>query len=116
MKIQSITKQLKKFENQIKLMNNINFTAKFGGATGNFNAHHVAFPEHNWVKFANKFIENLGMKRQYTTTQIEHYDNLAALMDNIKRINNILIEICFNLNCITFIKLILDYQNIFDNF
>ena len=73
-------------------MNNINFTAKFGGATGNFNAHHVAFPEHNWVKFANKFIENLGMKRQYTTTQIEHYDNLAALMDNIKRINNILID------------------------
>ena len=71
----------------------IPYTAKFGGATGNFNAHHVAFPEVNWVDFANEFIDNaLGISRQQTTTQIEHYDNLAALMNNISRINTILLD------------------------
>ena len=81
-------------EKQIELMNNIPFSAKFGGATGNFNAHHVAFPEINWRKFGNNFVANsLGLKRQQTTTQIEHYDNLAALMDSIKRINNIFIDL-----------------------
>jgi len=81
-------------EKQIELMNNIPFSAKFGGATGNFNAHHVAFPEINWKEFGNDFVENnLGLKRQQTTTQIEHYDNLAALMDSIKRINNIFIDL-----------------------
>tara|TARA_B100001094_G_scaffold48685_1_gene44036 strand:- start:144 stop:1487 length:1344 start_codon:yes stop_codon:yes gene_type:complete len=81
-------------EKQIELMNSIPFSAKFGGATGNFNAHHVAFPEINWKEFGNNFVENsLGLKRQQTTTQIEHYDNLAALMDSLKRINNIFIDL-----------------------
>ena len=81
-------------EKQIELMNSIPFSAKFGGATGNFNAHHVAFPELNWKEFGNNFVENsLELKRQQTTTQIEHYDNLAALMDSIKRINNIFIDL-----------------------
>ena len=85
---------VERVEKQIELMNNIPFSAKFGGATGNFNAHHVAFPEINWKDFGNDFVENnLGLKRQQTTTQIEHYDNLAALMDSIKRINNIFIDL-----------------------
>jgi len=85
---------IERVEKQIELMNNIPFSAKFGGATGNFNAHHVAFPEINWKEFGNDFVENsLGLKRQQTTTQIEHYDNLAALMDSIKRINNIFIDL-----------------------
>ena len=85
---------VERVEKQIELMNNIPFSAKFGGATGNFNAHHVAFPEINWKEFGNDFVENsLGLKRQQTTTQIEHYDNLAALMDSIKRINNIFIDL-----------------------
>ena len=85
---------VERVEKQIELMNSIPFSAKFGGATGNFNAHHVAFPEINWKEFGNNFVENsLELKRQQTTTQIEHYDNLAALMDSIKRINNILIDL-----------------------
>ena len=85
---------VERIENQITLLNNIPFSAKFGGATGNFNAHHVAYPNHNWKEFANNFVKNsLGLKRQQTTTQIEHYDNLAALMDCIKRINNIFIDL-----------------------
>ena len=85
---------LERVEKQIELMNSIPFSAKFGGATGNFNAHHVAFPEINWKEFGNNFVENsLGLKRQQTTTQIEHYDNLAALRDSIKRINNIFIDL-----------------------
>ena len=84
---------VERIENQIKLLNNIPFSAKFGGATGNFNAHHVSYPEFNWVEFGNNFVNNrLGLTRQQTTTQIEHYDNLSALMDCIKRINNILID------------------------
>ena len=70
-------------------------TAKFGGATGNFNAHHIAFPKTNWIKFANEFVENiLGLQRSQFTTQIEHYDNLAASFDCMKRINTILIDLC----------------------
>src|SRR5690606_32065438 len=73
----------------------IPFSAKFGGATGNFNAHHVAYPETDWVAFGNKFVnETLGLARSQTTTQIEHYDNFAASCDAIKRINNILIDLC----------------------
>jgi adenylosuccinate lyase len=67
---------------------------QFGGATGNFNAHAVAFPAVNWNEFANHFIANLGLARQQVTTQIEHYDNMAALMDAAKRINNILLDFC----------------------
>jgi len=69
------------------------YSAKFGGATGNFNAHHLAFPETDWVAFANEFVnDTLGLQRSQTTTQIEHYDNLARLFDAMKRINNILID------------------------
>ena len=86
---------VERLENQIQLFSYIPFTAKFGGATGNFNAHHVAFPKHNWVKFANDFLENeLGLQRQQYTTQIEHFDTLAAHFDAIKRINTILIDFC----------------------
>jgi adenylosuccinate lyase len=73
----------------------IPFTGKFGGATGNLNAHYVAYPETDWVTFANNFLENsLGIDRQQTTTQIEHYDDLAALFDCLSRINTILIDLC----------------------
>ena len=79
---------------QLKQMRAIPFSAKFGGATGNFNAHHVAFPDHDWVLFANNFVHtNLGLDRSQTTTQIEHYDNLAALFDCMKRINTIILDL-----------------------
>jgi len=84
---------IERIEKQIQLLDTIPFSAKFGGATGNFNAHHVAFPEIDWVSFANSYTTDaLGLERQQTTTQIEHYDNLAALMDNISRINTILVD------------------------
>jgi adenylosuccinate lyase len=86
---------VERLENQIQLFSYIPFTAKFGGATGNLNAHHVAFPKYNWIKFANEFVENkLGLQRQQYTTQIEHYDTLAAHFDAIKRINSIIIDLC----------------------
>jgi adenylosuccinate lyase len=67
--------------------------AKFGGATGNFNAHHIAYPNIDWVKFANEFVSDLGLQRSQTTTQIEHYDFLAALCDALKRLNTVLIDL-----------------------
>jgi adenylosuccinate lyase len=86
---------VERLENQIQLFSYIPFTAKFGGATGNFNAHAVAYPKYNWIKFANDFVENkLGLQRQQYTTQIEHYDVLAAHFDAVKRINTILIDLC----------------------
>ncbi len=86
---------VERLENQIQLFSYIPFTAKFGGATGNFNAHHIAYAKYNWVKFANDFTENkLGLQRQQYTTQIEHYDVLAAHFDAVKRINTILIDFC----------------------
>jgi adenylosuccinate lyase len=79
---------------QLNQLKSIPYSAKFGGATGNFNAHFVAFPEKDWVAFANDFVGNyLGLSRSQTTTQIEHYDNLAALFDCLKRINTILIDL-----------------------
>ena len=79
---------------QLALLETIPFSAKFGGATGNFNAHHAAFPGIDWVMFANKFVnQTLGLERCQTTTQIEHYDNMAAFFDNLKRINTILIDL-----------------------
>ncbi|MDA3883576.1 MAG: adenylosuccinate lyase [Bacteroidales bacterium] len=73
----------------------IPFSAKFGGATGNFNAHTIAYPDINWVGFGNHFVnEVLGLSRSQTTTQIEHYDNIAALCDASKRINTILVDLC----------------------
>ena len=84
-----------RLQSQLELFKHIPFTAKFGGATGNFNAHVVAYPKTDWIKFADQFVENkLGLKRQQSTTQIEHYDMLAAHFDNIKRINTILIDLC----------------------
>ncbi len=78
---------------QIKRLKSIPVSGKFGGATGNFNAHQIAFPEIDWVAFANSFLtEKLGIERQQTTTQIEHYDELAARFDAMKRINTILID------------------------
>ncbi|MEO5944067.1 MAG: adenylosuccinate lyase [Ferruginibacter sp.] len=86
---------VERIESQVQLFSYIPFTAKFGGATGNLNAHHVAYPKFNWVKFANDFVENkLNLQRQQYTTQIEHYDTLAAHFDAVKRINTILIDLC----------------------
>lgn len=79
---------------QVKQLKAIPHSAKFGGATGNFNAHFVAYPKIDWNKFADKFTEGLGLTRSQITTQIEHYDNLASLFDAQKRINNILIDLC----------------------
>ncbi len=85
---------IERIEKQLAQVKAVPFSAKFGGATGNLNAHHVAYPEYNWVEFANNYVNNgLGLDRSQTTTQIEHYDNLAALFDGLKRINNILIDL-----------------------
>jgi adenylosuccinate lyase len=82
-----------RIDGQIKYFGQIPYSAKFGGATGNFNAHKVAYPEIDWITFANNFVnEELGLQRSHPTTQIEHYDNLAALFDNMRRINVILID------------------------
>lgn len=83
---------VERIENQIEQFIGIPFTGKFGGATGNFNAHHVAYPKHDWIKLANEFVSKIGLTRQQHTTQIEHYDNLAAHFDCMKRINNILMD------------------------
>ncbi len=83
-----------RLDNQFNLLKTIPFSGKFGGATGNLNAHYIAYPQINWVKFANDFLKNsLGIFRQQTTTQIEHYDYLAAYFDNLKRINTILLDL-----------------------
>ena len=79
---------------QLKLMASVPFAAKFGGATGGFNAHRLSYPEINWKRFADDFVASLGLKRSHPTTQIEHYDHLAALFDGWKRINTILIDLC----------------------
>jgi adenylosuccinate lyase len=82
-----------RIQKQLDLIKTIPHSSKFGGATGNFNAHHVAYPEIKWTDFADLFVEKyLGLVRSHPTTQIEHYDNLAALFDNLKRINTILID------------------------
>lgn len=77
---------------QTELLAQLPHSAKFGGATGNFNAHQVAFPQVNWVSFANALVNRFGLSRSQITTQIEHYDNLAALLDNLRRINTILVD------------------------
>jgi len=82
-----------RLDGQIKYFGQIPYSAKFGGATGNFNAHKAAYPEIDWISFANDFVnEQLGLQRSHPTAQIEHYDNLAALFDNMRRINIILID------------------------
>ncbi|MEZ4937469.1 MAG: adenylosuccinate lyase [Crocinitomicaceae bacterium] len=89
--IQVFTERL---EVQLEQLKNVAYSSKFGGATGNFNAHKAAFPSYDWVKFANHFVnETLGLSRSQTTTQIEHYDNLAALFDAMKRVNTIILDL-----------------------
>ena len=85
---------VERIENQVEQFIGIPFSAKFGGATGNFNAHHIAFPKMDWIKMGNEFVTQLGLNRQQFTTQIEHYDNLASHFDCMKRINNILADFC----------------------
>lgn len=86
---------IERLEGQWDLFSGIPYAAKFGGATGNFNAHHIAFPDVDWVRFANDFVQKkLGLHRMQFTTQIEHYDHLAAQFDALKRINTILIDCC----------------------
>ena len=86
---------VERIENQVQLFSQIPYAAKFGGATGNFNAHAIAFPKKDWISLSNEFVQNvLELQRLQFTTQIEHYDNLAAHFDAIKRINNILTDLC----------------------
>ncbi|MBI5858605.1 MAG: adenylosuccinate lyase [Sphingobacteriales bacterium] len=85
---------VERIENQVEQFIGIPFSGKFGGATGNFNAHHAAFPKVDWIKLSNEFLNKLGLHRQQFTTQIEHYDNLAAHFDCMKRVNNILVDLC----------------------
>ncbi|RYZ23532.1 MAG: adenylosuccinate lyase [Chitinophagaceae bacterium] len=86
---------VERIQNAVDLLLQIPLSAKFGGATGNFNAHFVAYPKKDWIALANEFVEErLGLQRQQFTTQIEHYDNLAAGFDAMKRVNTILIDLC----------------------
>lgn len=84
---------VERIERQFDLLEAIPYSAKFGGATGNFNAHNVAYPKVDWMNFGNRFVDSLGLKRSRHTTQIEHYDNLAATFDGLKRLNTILIDL-----------------------
>jgi len=83
-----------RIQQQLKQLKSMPHSAKFGGATGNFNAHAITYPKTDWNKFADKFVSELGLTRSQITTQIEHYDNLAAQLDAMKRINTILIDLC----------------------
>lgn len=83
---------VERIQDQIEQFIGVPFTGKFGGATGNFNAHHAAFPHINWIRFGNELLASLGLTRQQHTTQIEHYDQLAAQFDAMRRINTILID------------------------
>jgi len=86
---------IERLEGQLALLKQIPHSCKFGGATGNMNAHLVTYPDHDWRAFANRFCESrLGLKRQYYTTQIEHYDNMGAIFDTVKRIDTILLDFC----------------------
>ena len=84
---------VERLEEQMRLLFNIPFAAKFGGATGNFNAHHVAYPKINWKEFGSNFVTSLGLQHSFPTTQIEHYDHFAAFFDALKRINTIIIDL-----------------------
>ncbi|MGF7042886.1 adenylosuccinate lyase [Mucilaginibacter lappiensis] len=85
---------VERLEGQLQQLKSVSYSAKFGGATGNFNAHHIAYPGKDWKAFGNHFVNDvLGLSRSQFTTQIEHYDNFAAQCDALKRINNILIDL-----------------------
>ena len=92
-----------RIKQQLTFLDKIPIAAKFGGATGNYNAHFVAFPEIDWKNFASKFLNSLGLQHSFPTTQIEHYDHLASLFDCLKRINTILID--FNRDIWTYISM-----------
>lgn len=95
-----------RIDEQSKYFGQIPYSAKFGGATGNMNAHKAAFPDIDWISFANNFVnEELGLQRSQPTTQIEHYDNLAALFDNMRRVNVILIDLVRDI----WIYILMDY-------
>lgn len=81
-----------RLQEQLRQFALLTYPAKFGGATGNMNAHKVAFPDIDWISFGDRFVDSLGLKRSFPTTQIEHYDNLAAIFDCLRRINTILID------------------------
>ena len=83
-----------RLEEQLRQFDTLTYPAKFGGATGNMNAHKVAYPGIDWPAFADRFVSSLGLKRSFPTTQIDHYDNLAAIFDCLRRINTILIDLC----------------------
>ncbi len=83
-----------RLEEQLRQFGQLTWPAKFGGATGNMNAHKVAFPDIDWPAFADSFVASLGLNRSFPTTQIDHYDNLAAIFDCLRRINTILIDLC----------------------
>ena len=88
---------VERLSNQVSDIKNQKFRAKFGGSTGNFNAHQISYPQNNWKDFSDTFVSELGLIRQQYTTQIEHYDSMASLFDNLKRINTILIDFCRDL-------------------
>jgi adenylosuccinate lyase len=105
---------VERLEKQANLLQSIPSSAKFGGATGNFNAHHVAYPSVDWIKFADRFVQDiLGLDRSTTTTQIEHYDNLAAFFDNLKRINTILLD--FSKDAWTYVSMDYFHQKVKKN-
>jgi adenylosuccinate lyase len=103
-----------RLDEQLRLLEQIPMAAKFGGATGNFNAHKIAYPDIDWKAFGQKFVEgNLGLKHSFPTTQIEHYDHLAALCDALKRINTILVD--FSRDVWTYISMEYFKQKIKEN-
>lgn len=83
-----------RLEEQVRQLGGLSFPAKFGGATGNMNAHKVAYPGIDWPSFADGFVKSLGLSRSFPTTQIDHYDNLASIFDCLRRINTILVDLC----------------------
>ncbi|MDD6363843.1 MAG: adenylosuccinate lyase [Bacteroidales bacterium] len=83
-----------RLEEQLRQFDSLSYPAKFGGATGNMNAHKIAYPQIDWLDFADRFVSSLGLRRSFPTTQIEHYDNLASIFDCLRRINTILIDLC----------------------
>jgi adenylosuccinate lyase len=86
---------VERLQQQLAQLKSIPYSAKFGGATGNFNAHYVAYPKNDWIKFGNEFVnQTLGLNRSQFTTQIEHYDNIASYCDAMKRLNTILLDLC----------------------
>ena len=94
---------VERLSKQVQMLGTIPYACKFGGATGNFNAHHVAYPDIEWPAFADAFTESLGLTRSQNTTQIEHYDMLAAYCDNLKRINTIILDL--DRDCWTYISM-----------